>query len=220
MVDADIRTAPPHMDLGDPSTEQLLLVGNWAGRYSRRKQTIDGSYGAPADLIGQQAVMARNRAVDERTTGAPPWDADARERLSWIYSNPTLHLGASEPEDPHPYGASVRRLLLDARARGASARDAWLSLRTWAYHRPAAWAEEDRRRKAGLAYDPPELGAFLERPMAWRRSEDPVCPWTTEDDGKVWTIRLNDFPDEIMYSLLIDGDRAGDFHDWPAAWRR
>ena len=39
-------------------------------------------------------------------------------------------------------------------------------------------------------------------------------------DGQRWEVRINDFPEEYMYSLLIDGTVVGDFHDWPEAWDR
>jgi len=31
---------------------------------------------------------------------------------------------------------------------------------------------------------------------------------------------VNDFPDELMRSLIVSGEKAGDFHDWPETWRR
>ena len=43
---------------------------------------------------------------------------------------------------------------------------------------------------------------------------------TAQVDGEVWRVRLNDFPDDLMYSLLIDGQVVGSFHDWPETWSR
>ena len=39
-------------------------------------------------------------------------------------------------------------------------------------------------------------------------------------DGAAWRVRVNDFPDEVMYTLEVAGAPAGDFHDWPGAWHR
>lgn len=41
-----------------------------------------------------------------------------------------------------------------------------------------------------------------------------------EVDGRRWTIRLGEFPDEQLYALAIDGVEALRFDDWPPAWTR
>ncbi len=33
-----------------------------------------------------------------------------------------------------------------------------------------------------------------------------------------WAIRLNDFPDEPLYTLLIAGEERLHFDDWPSFW--
>jgi hypothetical protein len=55
-------------------------------------------------------------------------------------------------------------------------------------------------------------------------------PWATATSGKPhivfeaavaqaqWAIRINDFPDEPMYTLLIDDRPVIHFDDWPAFW--
>jgi hypothetical protein len=90
----------------------------------------------------------------------------------------------------------------------------------WASHRPAVWQVEDRRKKKGLAHAAPELGDKLARALSWRSTDDPIYPWAAEVDGNSWRVRINDFPDECMYSLIIGSETAGDFHDWPETWQR
>jgi hypothetical protein len=39
-------------------------------------------------------------------------------------------------------------------------------------------------------------------------------------DGELWEIRVNDFPAEHMFTLLIEGREVLDFDDWPESWQR
>jgi hypothetical protein len=34
-----------------------------------------------------------------------------------------------------------------------------------------------------------------------------------EVDGNSWRVRIKNFPDELMYSLMVGSENAGDFHD-------
>jgi hypothetical protein len=57
---------------------------------------------------------------------------------------------------------------------------------------------------------------WLRRKVVWRKGT--ASPWElyiAEVDDKVWTIRMNDFPDEPLYTLLIDGVPVIHFDDWP-----
>jgi hypothetical protein len=58
------------------------------------------------------------------------------------------------------------------------------------------------------------------RPIVWRRTKSAEHPYEAEVDGRRWTVRVNDFPAEPLYTLLVDGEPAEDLEEWPAAWRR
>jgi hypothetical protein len=190
------------------------------GRYSRRRQTLDGSYGKLADAAGITALVARNRACDSQDLDRPNWSAGVRRMLELSFANVHTGFDVRSPYDPHAYGTSLRKLWNDAKRRGASDNDAWQAAVTWARHRPAVWDLEDRRRKKGQVHDSPILADFLSAAIIWQPTGNIDEPWQCEWDGKAARIRLNDFPDEILYSLVIDNTVFGSFHDWPESWHR
>ena len=57
-------------------------------------------------------------------------------------------------------------------------------------------------------------------PITWEHTGDGEFPYRAEIKGRTFTIRVNDFPDEPLYSLLVDGQKIEDLEDWPAAWVR
>jgi len=200
----------------------LTYLGYWLARYSRRRQTINGSYGEFADAPGQLVLVARNRARDAEERETPQWDSKVRDALEMcLKTNSQLNvLDASSVDTPHAYGPSLRRLWLEGRRAGQSDMDGWNHIRAWASHRPVAWESEDRRKKKGVTHAAGELSDKLARQLSWRSTDDPSYPWATDVDGIAWRIRVNDFPDELMYSLIIGNESAGDFHDWPETWQR
>jgi hypothetical protein len=224
MVESDLKGQAKGQ--AEPDADSFLFavtyVGYWFGRYSRRLQTINGSYGRLADEQGQRALMARNRDRDLAEKDLPTWDKEVRATIEMcLQNNSQLNVvDAGSVETPHTYGPSMRRLWLERRRAGQSDADGWKHIRAWASHQPAVWEVEDRRKKKGLAHTAPELGDKLARELSWRSTDDPIYPWAAEVDGNSWRIRINDFPDELMYSLMIGSENAGDFHDWPETWQR
>lgn len=37
-------------------------------------------------------------------------------------------------------------------------------------------------------------------------------------DGTLWEVRINDFPTEPLFSLLVSGREVAQFDEWPRAW--
>jgi hypothetical protein len=65
-----------------------------------------------------------------------------------------------------------------------------------------------------------ELEKYLRRHLLWTRTSDPTFPWRAMLKRVNCRLRINDFPQEAMYTLLVDGQEAGDFDDWPACWKK
>lgn len=58
----------------------------------------------------------------------------------------------------------------------------------------------------------------LNKEIAWVKTDDFLLPWHAEIRNQKLVLRVNDFPEAHMYTLLIDGKEIGSFNDWPAAW--
>ncbi len=56
--------------------------------------------------------------------------------------------------------------------------------------------------------------------VSWQYAQDPLYPYTAQVDNKMWMIRLNDFPEEALYTLIIDDNEITSFDDWPVQWSR
>lgn len=224
MVESDLKNRYRDPNQPEPGSYLFAItyLGYWLGRYSRRMQTLNGSYGRWADEPGQRALVERNRACDAAIEGPLDWSADVREAIEMCLSNNVRMnvVDAGSVVTPHPSGPSLRRLWLEGRRSGETSAAAWSRVLQWADHRPACWEAEDRRRKKGLTQSAPELGALLARDIAWKATSDPVFPWSVDLDGIVWRVRINDFPDELLYTLFLGDSSAGDFHDWPECWSR
>lgn len=54
--------------------------------------------------------------------------------------------------------------------------------------------------------------------LTWKHTGDAEFPYTTDVNGKRYTLRLNDFPAEPMYTLISDGTELQDLEDWPGNW--
>lgn len=221
MVQADIKSAATGLDpRKNPDFSTMLYLSAWLGRYHRRKETVSGGYGALADRTAANLLVARNRARDLAEKDIPAWEPSVRWTIDLCYQNTLNGLDAGTPEEPHGYGPSLRRLWVEAKRRGLSDQEAWESIEAWARHQPEAWGTKGKGGKRGSTFNSTALGEQLARPLIWSATGYLDVPWVTEVDGESWQVRLNDFPDEFMYSLLISGKVAGDFHDWPKTWKR
>jgi len=61
---------------------------------------------------------------------------------------------------------------------------------------------------------------YLDEKIAWRKTADPKHPYAAEFEGEKCLLRLNDFPGEHLYTLLVNGVEVTDFDDWSPRWTR
>jgi hypothetical protein len=198
----------------------MMVFAEWGTRYLLRLRTITGKDGRVGDTAALNALVARQHALDATAPEMPLWDGDTRQTVQLCLGNPLTEYDAKSIEALHGYGPSVRRLWTEARNCGADEAGAWKAVIDWARHRPAAWQAEDRRKKKGAAYTVPALGELLARAVTWTATGDVFHPWAAEVAGARWRVRLNDYPDDLMYTLLTGDAEIGSFHDWPEAWKR
>ena len=221
-VEKDIQAARPRPARGkyvDKDMHLLLWCGAaWLGRYLRRRDIIEGTMGGVlADTKAKAALIARNQTLDAAVNTLPDWPDFLFEIENNALKN-QFDMGRIDVRavaDPHGFGPSLRRFWAEAKARGLAGEDAWNHIYAWARHRPTAWDQvQPMQGQAG------ELQVAMSRSVAWKTTNELDHPWEATVEGMRWQVRLNDFPDEVMYSLLIDGEKIDDFHDWPPGWER
>jgi hypothetical protein len=192
-----------------------VALATWLFRYMRRRDASlgGGGYGEPvADTVAREILVSRNSARDSETPALPQWDPAVR-RCAQKWINTAFNLRRIDVvglQDIHGYGPSLRRLWAEAIGSGI---EPWEYIRNWAFGTPTTFEEVSCKQDE-------RLSAYLQQMVAWRSTGDVGVPWEAEGQGQRYQVRLNEYPDEWMYSLLVDGAVVGDFHDWPTAWSR
>ena len=79
---------------------------------------------------------------------------------------------------------------------------------------------KQRARRRPTAAGAAGIRRLLKRDVRWTQTGDALVPYRAAVGTAQWQVRVNDFPDEPMYTLLIDGSDSGSFDDWPASWTR
>ena len=64
------------------------------------------------------------------------------------------------------------------------------------------------------------LGPLLKTAVTWEKTPDVDHPYRAMVGKALWRIRLNDFPDRALYTLLVEDKEVGDIEEWPAGWKR
>jgi hypothetical protein len=217
-----LKADPPAHILAD-SRFLSTLVELWRLRYYRRQAAIhfvpvDKDVPRLADTVAKDLLIARARARNSLYTTLPDWPAEQVASAERDLSK--AHVDVSTLLDIPSYGPSLVSLWVDAKQQGLSDDDAARNVWLWANRPGLKWKRDDARRAKGLPAIEPKVQKRLAEVTVWRQTGDLYLPWDAGVAGHHWQVRLNDFPDEWVYSLLVDGAEVGDFHDWPQAWDR
>ena len=78
----------------------------------------------------------------------------------------------------------------------------------------------NRQAMAAAAQPAPDSRAIFAMVLTWSASDDLDIPWQSRVGALRLAVRMNDFPEEPLYTLLVDGNAVADFDDWPSCWQR
>lgn len=221
IMQTDLRQgAKDWRSVEEPTLAAMFNIGAWSARYSRRKQMLSGEYGPLEDQLAVTLLLEKNKAKDIAETEIPNWGNDSGWLIELFYNNPQNGMDANKPESPHAYGPSLRRLWVEARRNGLSDQEIWISIKKWAYYLPGESSGKNKETLKKTFNTSPAVQAYLSRPLVWSTTGSLDVPWKAVSDENTLEVRLNDFPDEMMYTLMINGEALGNFHDWPKEWER
>ena len=71
-----------------------------------------------------------------------------------------------------------------------------------------------------MGNDPRDMETLIRMPVEWQETDDADFPYRTRLDNIEWRIRIDDFPDEPLFSLIREGKHVADFDDRPSFWKR
>jgi hypothetical protein len=61
---------------------------------------------------------------------------------------------------------------------------------------------------------------YFKTNIRWDKTEDPFFPYKALINEILLKLRLNDFPEEPMYTLIVNNEAFESFDDWPSTWFR
>lgn len=72
-------------------------------------------------------------------------------------------------------------------------------------------------KEVGSQYDDVARKLFQIK-ISWTETSDPEFPYEASLDNAHWKLRVNDFPEEEMYTLMINNRAIISFTEKPDAW--
>lgn len=63
-----------------------------------------------------------------------------------------------------------------------------------------------------------EAHHYAKAAIVWESTSDAEFPYRAQYNGTQLVLRVNDFPAEPLFTLLVDGKEAADYEDWSPMW--
>jgi hypothetical protein len=132
-----------------------------------------------------------------------------------------------ENRNQHVFGSpgapSVQWLLNQAKQQGLDETGQYQRALQWVL-RPDLYSYRWRESGGGefkrLRPDRKGDPQLLKGHMTYISTDDPEYPLATKANGKAWRVRVNDFPDAPLYTLIVHGAEVMDFDNFPKNWNR
>jgi hypothetical protein len=64
------------------------------------------------------------------------------------------------------------------------------------------------------------LDDYLDIDVTWSKTNGPMVLWRARVGAENWIVRVNDFPEEHLYTLYVNDEELGSFDEWPHQWSR
>jgi hypothetical protein len=120
-------------------------------------------------------------------------------------------------DDENPYGPTLGYLFAQWQREGLDFTACCHRMIDWAIAPPKSIA--DLEALEAMAPQHP-LAPYFDREAVFEPVKDLAKPWAAEVGGARWELALNDFPEEFLFTLLVDGQPAGILNDLPSTWKR
>ena len=78
----------------------------------------------------------------------------------------------------------------------------------------------DPRQSVAAGSRAEDLQGTVIRKIQWTHTGDEVTPYRASVNGENWVIRINDFPTDHFYTLIVNEQEAEEFDEWPSSWLR
>jgi hypothetical protein len=120
-----------------------------------------------------------------------------------------------------PHVPAFEWLLEEARKNGLDETGQMRAVIDWALRPDLYEYRPGRPLKSRVPRQPPkESPKILAQKVRWHSVADPQEPLIGKARTKRYKIRINDFPEEALFSLADESGVIWDFDDWPTVWRK